>query len=108
MNELRLVFHLDPQTGTSVKALPVWSGSDATQPVPFDFSLGDDDFEDLRWYLEDFMDLPDGGAVVRAEGIEGKLRNWGRQLHDTVFFPLHQRKESEHTEKVHQEKHVEL
>ncbi|HYK22093.1 MAG TPA: TIR domain-containing protein, partial [Pyrinomonadaceae bacterium] len=85
MNELRLVFHLDPQTGTSVKALPVWSGSDATQPVPFDFSLGDDDFEDLRWYLEDFMDLPDGGAVVRAEGIEGKLRNWGRQLHDTVF-----------------------
>ena len=28
--------------------------------------LTDDDYENLRWYLEDYMDLPDGGAVTRA------------------------------------------
>ncbi|HEX4496081.1 MAG TPA: hypothetical protein VIE43_10485, partial [Thermoanaerobaculia bacterium] len=37
--------------------------------VPFTPFLGDVDYEDLRWYLEDYMDLPDGGAIVRAERI---------------------------------------
>jgi len=85
MNELRLVFHLDPQAGTSLKALPVWPDAIVPQSLPFNFSLDDDDFEDLRWYLEDFMDLPDGGAVVRAESIEARLRDWGRRLHDAIF-----------------------
>src|SRR5205807_6111921 len=31
--------------------------------------LTDEDYENLRWYLEEYMDLPDGGAVVRAGGI---------------------------------------
>jgi hypothetical protein len=25
--------------------------------------------DDLRWYLEEYMELPDGGAVVRARRI---------------------------------------
>ena len=47
--------------------------------------LTDDDYENLRWYLEEYMDLPDGGAVVRAEGIEQQLHQWGRRLHDSLF-----------------------
>ena len=31
--------------------------------------LAEDDYENLRWYLEDYMDLPDGGAVTRAAGF---------------------------------------
>ena len=29
--------------------------------------LTEDDYENLRWYLEEFMDLPDGGAATAAE-----------------------------------------
>ena len=47
--------------------------------------LTEDDYEDLRWYLEDYLDLPDGGAVTRAEGIEKQLDQWGHRLHDTLF-----------------------
>ncbi|HSS75889.1 MAG TPA: CHAT domain-containing protein, partial [Thermoanaerobaculia bacterium] len=53
--------------------------------VPFKPFLEDDDYEDLRWYLEDYMDLPDGGAVVRAQRIEGNLDVWGHKLHDALF-----------------------
>lgn len=54
-------------------------------PVPFTPFLDDDDYEELRWYLEDFMDLPDGGAVVRARAVVRKIGEWGRRLHDAVF-----------------------
>lgn len=35
--------------------------------------------------LEDYMDLPDGGAVVRARRVEADITAWGRRLHDAVF-----------------------
>jgi tetratricopeptide (TPR) repeat protein len=54
----------------------------AATVTPF---LDEGDFENLRWYLEDYMDLPDGGAVVRAERVERQLQDWGRRLHDAVF-----------------------
>src|SRR5207244_6393349 len=47
--------------------------------------LTDDDYENLRWYLEEYMDLPDGGAVVRAGDIEQQLHRWGRQLYASLF-----------------------
>ncbi|MFL6203238.1 MAG: CHAT domain-containing protein, partial [Thermoanaerobaculia bacterium] len=53
--------------------------------VPFTPFLAEDDYEDLRWYLEDYMDLPDGGAVPRAERIERNLDDWGRRLYDALF-----------------------
>ena len=56
-------------------------------PVAFTPFLSEDDFENLRWYLEDYMDLPDGGAVVRAQGVEKQIKEWGHRLHDGVFGP---------------------
>lgn len=47
--------------------------------------LKDADYDNLRWYLEEYMELPDGGAVVRAERIETDLLKWGHQLHDAIF-----------------------
>ena len=54
----------------------------AVEVAPF---LTDADYENLRWYLEEYMDLPDGGAVVRAQGIEQQLHQWGRQLYAALF-----------------------
>src|SRR5436305_2920983 len=53
--------------------------------------LTDDDYENLRWYLEEYMDLPDGGAVVRAGGVERQLHDWGRRLFDALFAAPEQR-----------------
>jgi tetratricopeptide (TPR) repeat protein len=53
--------------------------------VPFTLFLEESDYDDLRWYLEEYMELPDGGAVVRAQRIEGNLDRWGRKLHDALF-----------------------
>jgi tetratricopeptide (TPR) repeat protein len=87
VNELRVIFQANPQADGAfvVELLPGWSSGVASPPIPFDFSLTNDDYEDLRWYLEDFMDLPDGGSVVRAHSTERRLKDWGRQLHDAVF-----------------------
>lgn len=35
---------------------------------------------DVRWYIEEFMDLPEGGNVVRARKVEQELVTYGRQL----------------------------
>jgi tetratricopeptide (TPR) repeat protein len=53
--------------------------------VPVPSFLTDRDYDDLRWYLEDYMDLPDGGSVTRAEGIEKRLDKWGLRLLDMLF-----------------------
>jgi tetratricopeptide (TPR) repeat protein len=53
--------------------------------LPFVPFLSDADYENLRWYHEDYMDLPDGGAVVRAAGVESDLGEWGRRLHAAIF-----------------------
>jgi tetratricopeptide (TPR) repeat protein len=84
VQELRLLFtpaehdsftvHLEDAPGHAV-------GVTATL-TPF---LDEGDFENLRWYLEDYMDLPDGGAVVRAKGVEKQIKEWGQRLHDAVF-----------------------
>ncbi len=62
--------------------------------VAADFTpfLTDEDYENLRWYLEEYMDLPDGGAVVRANGIEQQLHQWGRRLYDALFAAPENRK----------------
>lgn len=84
MNELRLLFEKTGDGAYVVHLDNSWGGPHG-KPLPFTSFLEEQDFEDLRWYLEDFMDLPDGGSVVRAQRIEGLLQNWGRRLHDTIF-----------------------
>jgi hypothetical protein len=78
MTELRLTFH---QQGDDwyVQPLSLPDGAEGVS-VPLSAFLTDQDYEDLRWYLEDYMDLPDGGSVTRAEGIEKRLDEWGKRL----------------------------
>jgi tetratricopeptide (TPR) repeat protein len=88
MTELRLVFQPALDTGITVRV--DFSSADGGirgggQPRPFTFQLRPDDYADLRWYLEEFMDLPIGGSVLRANRIEQSLIQWGRDLYKAVF-----------------------
>ena len=69
MAELRLVFQPAPDTTMTVRA--DFSSADGgmrgggpttTVHVP----VASRENADLRWYLEEFMDLPIGGSVLRA------------------------------------------
>jgi tetratricopeptide (TPR) repeat protein len=84
MNELRVLFDPAPDTGYRAQLADA-GGRRLGVEVPFTPFLSEDDYEDLRWYLEEYMDLPDGGAVVRAQRIEGELDRWGRRLYDALF-----------------------
>ncbi|MEO7327630.1 MAG: hypothetical protein ABI193_03560 [Minicystis sp.] len=60
MNERRVLFESSPEGFTY--RLSHAGGGDAVFPQPFELFLTGDDVEDLRWYLEELMDLPDGGS----------------------------------------------
>jgi hypothetical protein len=84
MNDLRVLF--TPAGDGSYRAQPVDAeGHRPGVEVPFAPFLSDTDYEDLRWYLEEYMDLPDGGAIVRARRIERALDDWGHRLYDALF-----------------------
>lgn len=82
--EIRLCF-----TSSNGNSQLVWLTDGDSKSIgveaPFTPFLTDTDYDDLRWYLEEYMELPDGGAVVRAAGVEARLGEWGRQLHDAIF-----------------------
>jgi tetratricopeptide (TPR) repeat protein len=85
MQEIRICF--SPAEGSSYSvSLTDNAGQPIGAVVPFEPFLTDDNYADLRWYLEAFMDLPDGGALIRAQRVEAELLQWGRRLHDALFL----------------------
>jgi tetratricopeptide (TPR) repeat protein len=83
MHELRVLFAA-ADTGYCAQ-LSDAGGNELGVAVPFTPFLTENDYEDLRWYLEDYMELPDGGAVTRAERIARNLEIWGRKLYEALF-----------------------
>jgi len=51
----------------------------------FDFSMKPQDDEDLRWYLEDFLQHPEVPAPAIARRIEGRMAEVGTELFKAVF-----------------------
>ena len=84
MNELRVTFATDGDSAYRAQLTDA-DGNTLGVEVPIRLFLTEADYENLRWYLEDYMDLPDGGAVIRAQHIEEDLERWGRRLHDDLF-----------------------
>jgi hypothetical protein len=84
MNELRILFDKSGDNAYSLRLTNDWGGN-AGELLPFKLFLDEDDFENLRWYLEDFMDLPDGGSMICAQGIEDDLADWGRRRYRLIF-----------------------
>ena len=75
MQEIRILF--SPSEGCS-RRVSLTDGERKPIGVELSFEpfLSDDDYDKLRWYLEEFMELPDGGAVIRAQRIEADLLLW--------------------------------
>ena len=84
MQEIRILFAPLADDSRQVR-LTDGDGKPLGVAQPFTLTLTDDDYDDLRWYLEAYMELPDGGAVIRAQRIEARLTQWGRQLHAAIF-----------------------
>ncbi len=49
--------------------------------------LSGDQRKDIRWYIEQYMDFPEGGHTTRAERIEQELADYGRNLWDALQGP---------------------
>jgi len=82
MRELRLSF---TRVGSGLSLRPIASWTEAAcDPAAFAQPLSAVDFEDLRWYVEDYIELPYGGSLVRAARVEQSLEGWGRRLHDAI------------------------
>lgn len=87
--EIRLVVQSDP-AGTS--AAPAYqahwqnaAGQQVTPPFALALPLTPDDLDELRWYLETYMQFPGVGDRQRAGAVEPQLRDWGRALFDAAF-----------------------
>jgi len=57
----------------------------ATATASFDFHLQPQHREDLRWYLEDYLQYPHEPAPAVAARIEGEIKNIGTELFRKVF-----------------------
>lgn len=84
MNDLRVLFVPAADKAYHVQLADA-DGKRLGVEVPLTPFLAEDDYEDLRWYLEEYMELPDGGAITRAQRIEQDLEDWGRKLYDIPF-----------------------
>jgi hypothetical protein len=80
MQEIRVLFSL-PEDGWYRVSLTDGDGQRIGVEVPLTPFLAEADCDNLRWYLEEYMELPDGGA----EHIEADLLTWGHQLHEAIF-----------------------
>ncbi len=83
MHELRVLFTAVDDNSYLVQ-LTDTEGTKLGFEVAFAPFLSDKDFDDLRWYLEEYRDLPDGVAAVRAKRIEKRLEEWGCKLHNAL------------------------
>jgi tetratricopeptide (TPR) repeat protein len=54
-------------------------------PVPLAWPLDSDALEDLRWYLEDYLDAPYGVYEDRGAYVEAALARWGQAVFSAVF-----------------------
>ena len=66
----------------------VWPHDELPEPVshtPLTWPLDAEALEDLRWYLEDYLQAPFGVWEDRGPAIQGRLAEWGAQVFGSVF-----------------------
>src|SRR4051794_15540377 len=57
------------------------------EPAAFVAPLGEADREDLRWYLEDYLQAPYAVYEERGQAVQARLAGWGQALFAAVFGP---------------------
>lgn len=80
--EIRLIIDR-AESGYTAK----WIDSSGQESNPFALGLplAQADADLLRWYLEEYIQLPGAGDHARARGVEEKLKGWGRALFESAF-----------------------
>ena len=63
------------------------SGNDrrSAPPVAFSNPLAESDYQEIGWYLQQYLEDPFGEAPARAEAVETGLRNLGRALFEAII-----------------------
>lgn len=54
--------------------------------IPFANPLSPKDRNELRWYLEDYLQFPYGAEAYRARLVEQEMAEWGESLFEQVFI----------------------
>jgi tetratricopeptide (TPR) repeat protein len=85
MLQLRIQQHAMGEDRHRVEVALEGDGPRRTAEATFAFSLSPQDDEDLRWYLEDFLQYPEEPAPKIAQRIEGRMAEMGTELFRAVF-----------------------
>ena len=108
MAELRLTFsQINPKNNNILVNVSYFDKDEFVKESmgrPFHFSMDASKYEDLRWYLEDYLEFPDHESLVRAQHIERWLNELGRDIFSAIFlhsdnqqiFDLFRKSESPH------------
>lgn len=59
--------------------------SQVSEPTELSWPMNVDELENLRWYLEDYLEAPFGVYEQRGEQVANQLSEWGRRVFDVVF-----------------------
>ena len=80
--EIRLIINRNEE-GYTAK----WVDFGGQESAPFELALplGKAEADDLRWYLEEYIQLPGAGDHVKARNLEARLGDWGRRLFEAAF-----------------------
>jgi hypothetical protein len=81
----RLVVDLDADGQVEVLSSPEGGLTERVSRAPLAWPLDADALEDLRWYLEDYLQAPYGVWEDRGPAVRGKLEGWGEQVFGSVF-----------------------
>ncbi|MEA2601106.1 MAG: hypothetical protein QOF89_2098 [Acidobacteriota bacterium] len=85
MLQLRIRQHAVAEDRHRVEIDLTGDGAPRAASSTFDFRLSPQDEEDLRWYLEDFLQYPQEPAPAIAKRIEGLMSEVGTKLFAGVF-----------------------
>ncbi|HEV2854341.1 MAG TPA: CHAT domain-containing protein [Thermoanaerobaculia bacterium] len=85
MLQLRLTQRPDGKGRHRVEVSLKGDGARRLAESTFDFLLLDQDEEDLRWYLEDYLQYPQDPAPAIARRIEARMAEIGTELFHAVF-----------------------
>ena len=86
MSLLRLTQHIEKEDNYRIEM--AFEDDDGTRQAPearFEFKMTKEEREDLRWYLEDYLQYPLDPAPQIAERIEGCIRDLGIDLFRKIF-----------------------
>ncbi len=85
MLQLRLTHHSAGRNQHRVEVSLRGAGVRQAFESTFDFLLLDQDEEDLRWYLEDYLQYPEDPAPAIARRVEERMAEIGTELFLAVF-----------------------